>query len=158
MPDRSRLHELVDTLPEAAIAMEEGGLEHLQMWPPSAPPQVRAINEAHMQRMRESMRPGTAGGGGGGGSYRMGPGGRIEHGHQSNSHWEGDAVVIESHRFHAGHELVIEERVRLVDGTQLAYSHEITGPDGSTERHEIEDHRINASRVQLAQGNAPDTN
>ena len=51
-----------------------------------------------------------------------------------------------------------EERVRLVDGTQLAYSHEITGPDGSTERHEIEDHRINASRVQLAQGNAPDTN
>jgi len=83
------------------------------------------------------MRQGTAGGGGGGGSYWMGPGGQIESGHQSNSHWEGDAVVIETHRFHAGHELLIEERMCLVDATHLAYAHKTTGPDGSTERHEI---------------------
>ena len=137
MPDPSRLHELVDTLPDAAIAVAQDGLEHFQTWPPSEPPQVRTIREAHRQRMRESMRHVTVAGGGGGGSYRMGPGGRIEYGHQSNGHWEGDAMVIETHRFHAGHELVIEERVRLLGGTQLAYSHEITGPDGSIERHEI---------------------
>ena len=35
-------------------------------------------------------------------------------------------MVIETHIFHAGHELVIEGRVRLLGGTQLAYSHEIT--------------------------------
>src|ERR1017187_10584933 len=99
---RFSAEQIVTVLRQIEVSMAQGGLEHLQTWPPSAPPQVRAINEAHMQRMRESMRPGTAGGGGGGGSYRMGPGGRIEHGHQSNSHWEGDAVVIESHRFHAG--------------------------------------------------------
>jgi hypothetical protein len=56
--------------------------------------------------MLRSMRPGTVGGGGGG-SYRMGPGGRIEYGHQSHGHWEDDVVVIVTHRFHAGHELVM---------------------------------------------------
>ena len=108
MSDRSRLHELVDTVPEAALAVAQGGLEHLQTWPPSEPPQVRAIREASRERMRQSMRPGTGGCGGGGGSYRMGPGGRIEYGHQGHSYWEEDAVVVETHRFHAGHELVIE--------------------------------------------------
>jgi hypothetical protein len=67
----------------------------------------------------------------------MGPGGRREYGHQSYSYWEGDAVIVVTHRFHAGHELVIEERLRMVDGAQVAYSHEITGPDGTTDRREV---------------------
>ena len=41
------------------------------------------------------------------------------------------------HRFHVGHELVIEERPRMVDGTHLSYSHKITGPDGNTDRREV---------------------
>jgi hypothetical protein len=137
MPDRSRLHELVDTLPEAALNVIQGALEHFQTWPPQEPRQVRAIREANRKRMQQSLRPGTGGGGGGGG-YQVGPGGRVEYGHQSHSHWEDDAVVIETHRFHAGHELVIEERLRLADrGTKLVYVHLVTGPDGMVARHEI---------------------
>jgi hypothetical protein len=137
MLDRSRLHELIDTLPEAAIALAQGSLEHLQTWPPQEPPQAREFREHQLERMRGLIRPGTGGGGGGGGSYRMGPGGRREYGHQSYSYWEDDAVVVVTHRFHAGHELLIEERLRLVDGTRLTYSHKITGPDGTTDRREV---------------------
>jgi len=137
MPDRSRLHELVDALPDAAIALAQGSLEHLQNWPPQEPPQAREIREEHLERLRRSIRPGTGGSGGGGGGYRVGPGGRLEYGQQSHSHWEGDTVVVVTHRFHAGIELVIEERLRLANGAQLAYTHEITGPDGTTEQHEM---------------------
>ena len=130
MPDRSRLHELVDTLPVAALAVAQGSLEHLQVWPPQPPAQWRAMRDSDLERMRGATRPGTIGGGGGGGHYRMGPGGRIEYGAHSHSHWEDDAVVVITHRFHAGHELVIAERMRLVDdGARLAYSHSVTGPD-----------------------------
>jgi hypothetical protein len=69
------------------------------------------------------------GGGGGGGSYRLGRGGTLEYGHQSHSHWEGDTVVVVTHRFHTGRELVIEERLRLVGEAQLSYTHQITGPN-----------------------------
>jgi hypothetical protein len=135
MPDRSRLHELVDTLPEAALALIQGALEHFQTWPPKEPRQVRAIREANRKRMPQSLRPGTGGGGGG---YHLGPGGRVEYGHQSHSHWEDDTVVVVTHRFHASHELVIEERLRLTDrGTKLVYVHLVTGPDGMVARREI---------------------
>jgi len=138
MTDRARLHELVDTLPEAALNVAQGALEHWQTWPPQEAPQARAIREAHREKMRQAMRPGTAGGSGGGGSYNLGPGGRIEYGHQSHSHWDGDTVVIETHRFHAARELVIEERLRLADdGRKLVYIHSIIGPDGTTDRREI---------------------
>jgi hypothetical protein len=134
MLDRARLHELVDNLPEAAITLAQGALEHMQTWPPSEPPQVRAIKEARLERMRQSMRPGAFGGA----HYRMGPGGRVEYGHQSHSHWESDAVVTETHRFHAGLELVIEERLRLDNRMRmLIYTHEITGPDGTKDTHEV---------------------
>jgi hypothetical protein len=138
MSARSRLHDLVDTLPDATLNLAQGALEHFQNWPPRESPQVRALRDASMERMEQSMRPGTGGGGGGGGIYRFGPGGRIEYGHQSHSHWEDDAVVIVTHRFHAGHELVIEERLRVADGgTKLVYVHSITGPDESTDRCEV---------------------
>jgi len=91
-----------------------------------------------MERMRQSMRPGTAGGGGGGASYRMGPGGRIEYGQQSHSHWEGDTVVVITHMFHAGHELVVEERLRLDAATnRLLYTHQVSGPGGVSNTREI---------------------
>jgi hypothetical protein len=134
MPDRPRLHELVGSLPDATRNLAQGALEQFQTWPP----QVRGIREANMDRMRRSMCPGTGGGGGGGGSYRMGPGSRIEYGHQSHSHWEDDAVVMVMHRFHAGHELVIEERLRLAEGvTKLEYVHSISGPGGTADRREV---------------------
>jgi hypothetical protein len=136
MPDRSRLHELVDTLPEATIALAQGSLEQLHTWPPQEPPQVRELREQQLERMRGSIRPGTRDGGSGGGSYRMGPGGRCEYGHQSHSYWEGGAVLVVTYRFHAGHKL-IEERLRMVEGTHLAYCHSVTGPDGITDQREM---------------------
>ena len=45
----------------------------------------------------------------------MKPGGRIEYGGHSHTHWEDATAVIVTHRLHAGHELVIEEWMRLVD-------------------------------------------
>jgi hypothetical protein len=132
MLNRSRLHELVDSLPEAALAVAQGALENFQTWPPKQSAQLAAI------RMRRSMRPGTAGTGGGGGGHFMGPRGRIEYGGHSYSHWEDDAAVVTTHRYHAGHELVIEERMRLVgDGARLTYSHSVTGPDATNNQREI---------------------
>ena len=89
--------------------------------------------------MERATRPGSGGGSGGGGVYRFGPAGRIEYGHQGHSYWEGDTVVIETHRFHAGHELVIEERLHLASGgRKLVYGHSISGPGGKVDAREIE--------------------
>ena len=68
----------------------------------------------------------------------MGPGGRIEQGSFGHTHWEDQVAVTTTHRFHGGHELVIEERLRLVDrGTKLVYDHLVTGPDETADRREI---------------------
>jgi hypothetical protein len=77
MPNRSRLYELVDSLPEAALAVAQGALEHFQTWPPKRPAQLAAIEKANKDRMHRSMRPGTLGTGGGTSGYFMGPGDRI---------------------------------------------------------------------------------
>lgn len=91
-----------------------------------------------MERMRQSVRPGTSGSGSGSGSYQTGPGGRIEYGAQSHSHWEDDTVVVVTYRFHAGHEVAIEERLRLDPATHnLVYTHEAAGPDGTKHSREI---------------------
>jgi hypothetical protein len=138
MPNRSRLHELNDSLPEAALAVAQGSLERFQTWPPKKPAQLAAIDKANEDRMQRSMRPGTLASGSGTHGYDMGPGDRIEYGHHSHTHWEDDAVVLMAHRFHAGHELVIEERFRLVeDGRRLTYSHSVTGPDATNHKREI---------------------
>jgi hypothetical protein len=137
MPDRSRLHELVDSLPEAALAVAQGALERFQTWPPKRPAQLAAIDKANMDRMLRSTGPMLASGSGTQ-SYDMGPGDRIEYGHHSRTHWEDDAVVLTTHRYHAGHELVIEERFRFVeDAGRLTYSHSVTGPDAINHKREI---------------------
>jgi hypothetical protein len=138
MQDRTRLHELVDTLPDDALDVAQGALEHWQTWPPQEPPQARAIREDWQSRMRQGIRTGSVSGSGGGGRYNMGPGGRIGYGHHSHSWWDGDTVVIETHRFHAGHELVVEERLRLADdGTKLVYVHSVNTPGGTADAREI---------------------
>jgi hypothetical protein len=64
MPNRSRLHELVDSLPEAALAVAQGALERFQTWPPKKPAQLAAIDKANMDRMLRSTGPMLASGGG----------------------------------------------------------------------------------------------
>jgi hypothetical protein len=65
MPNRSRLHELVDSLPEVALAVAQGSLERFQTWPPKKPVQLAAIDKANEDRMQRSMRPGTLAAGSG---------------------------------------------------------------------------------------------
>src|ERR1019366_2156743 len=120
-PDRTHLHELVDTLPDAALNLIQGALEKFQTWPPldwgQEPERFREIREENRQRVRQSNPPGTGGGSGGRqGSFIPGPGGRIEHGSFEHEYWEGSSVVAVRHLFHGGSELVVEERMRLTDG------------------------------------------
>jgi len=72
-PSVSHLHALIDTLPEAAIPVVRGMLERLQTWPPSEPPEARAIKKAGVERLRQTARPGGRGSGGG---YNIGPAGK----------------------------------------------------------------------------------
>ena len=64
---REELHQLVDTLPEAALDPAEKALQHFQIWPRQPPPEIERMREEHQERMLRSMRPGTSGTGGGGG-------------------------------------------------------------------------------------------
>ncbi|MBZ5586547.1 MAG: hypothetical protein LAQ30_31055 [Acidobacteriia bacterium] len=142
MPNRTRLHQLLDTLPEPALNMMQGALENFQSWPPvdwgKEPERFRELRESNRDRVRQSS-PGIGGGSGGFmDGYVPGPGGRVEYGSFRHSFWDGDSVVVETHRFHAGHELVIEERMRLTDGgTKLQYLHTVTGPDLTADRREM---------------------
>ncbi len=135
---REQLHQLVDTLPEAALEPAEKALQHFQMWPPQQPPEIERMHREHQERMRRGMRPGTGGTGGGGGSYSTGSGGRIEDGHFSFSRPEAGVNVIETHHFHKGHEITVTERLRMDDdGKALFYSTEIVGPKGKRQGQEI---------------------
>ena len=62
---REELHQLVDTLPEAALEPAKQSLQYFQIWPPQPPPRIEQMREAHRERFLLSMRPGTAGGAGG---------------------------------------------------------------------------------------------
>jgi hypothetical protein len=44
MPHRNSLHNLVDTLPEAALESIERVLQHHQKWPPQPPIDVRVVS------------------------------------------------------------------------------------------------------------------
>src|SRR5262245_19285834 len=135
---REQLHQLVDTLPEAALEPAEKALQHFQIWPRQPPPEVERMRREHHERMLQSMRPGTISGGGGGGSYSTGSGGRIENGRFSFSRWEDKTAVVETHNFQDGHEITVTERLRTGDdGKMLIYATEIVGPDGKAHNQEI---------------------
>jgi hypothetical protein len=137
---RDELHQLVDTLPEAALEPAEKALQHFQVWPRQPPPapEIERMNREHHERMLRSMRPGTISGGGGGGSYSVGREGRIQNGRFSFTRWEERTQVVETHHFHEGHEITVTKRMRMDDdGKSLAYATEIVGPNGKTHRHEI---------------------
>jgi hypothetical protein len=86
------------------------------------------MQREHQDRMRRSMRPGTGGGGGGGGSYSVGSEGRIQNGHFSFTRPEDKTVVVETHRFHEGHEITITERLRMGDdGTESGPLRSLSG-------------------------------
>ncbi len=128
------MHQLIDTLPEQALQIVQGVLERFQVWPPAPPERPRRWEAEAAERTHRAKRLG--GGGIGGGGHRTVDG---QWGHDSTMYYEDTAQVIRTYRYDAGHELIIDERVRLSeDGERLQYSHAVTGPDGATHARDFE--------------------
>ena len=135
MPTRQELHALVDTLPDGAIEAAHRILSNLQVWPPAPPPDLQEMRkrmEVRRLEMRQGLKPGTTAGFGGSGGYDPTKGA----GSSSFQHWDGDTFVQETLRNHKGHELTIDERVR-VEGDRLIYKHDITGPGNKHDEREV---------------------
>jgi hypothetical protein len=134
--DRSDLHRLIESLPEGAFESAGTVLEHLQVWPPQPPPEIKRMEQfrqEQMEKMSQSLRPGTTGGGGGGGEIH--PGG---YGHTSHSRIEDGTSVLESLHFYDGHEIAVVERLKVAeDKKSIRYTHEAKGPKGEMHVNEI---------------------
>lgn len=140
MPNRESLHELIDTLPEAALESAERVLQNYQTWPPKPPIDVEKMRERvdHLLRRRGEELAARTGAGFvsarfGGRSFKADGDGRA-----SVCTSDGDTqVTLEIHIFR-GHRLEIEERLRLSEEKKLlVYTQEIKGPEGKTGRYEI---------------------
>jgi hypothetical protein len=141
MPTRESLHQLIDTLPEAALESAERVLRNYQTWPPEPSIAVeemrKRVDELFRKRGEEwaaRTGKGFAGSSHGRGSFRSDGDGSA-----SMSTSEGQTLVtLEIHVFR-GHRLEIEERLCLSDDKKsLLYSQQIKGPQGKESRHEIE--------------------
>jgi hypothetical protein len=148
MPTREELHHLIDSLPEEAIPAAHMGLMHFQTWPPPVPPEIEARAQAMERRTRERLErlraehPDSFGGGGGSMTLSTEPGSRIRARH-SFSYDDGGDDVQESTIVHDGTEFTLVERVRRDEaGRTISFIIELTGPDGTTARHE---HRYDLS-------------
>ena len=141
MPNRESLHELIDTLPEAALESAERVLQNYQIWPPKPPIDVekmrKRVDELFSRRGEElAARTGVgfASARTGGGSFKADGDGMA-----SMSTSEGETLVtLEIHIFR-GYRLEIEERLRLSEDKKLlVYTQQIKGPEGKKGLYEIE--------------------
>ena len=140
MPNRESLHELIDTLPEAALESAERVLRNYQTWPPT-PLDVENMRQRVDELFRQRVEERAAHTGTGFISSRT-SGGIFKpdgDGMASMSTSEGQTLVtLEIHLFQ-GHRLEIEKRLRLSDDKKsLVYTQQIKGPQGKEARHEIE--------------------
>jgi hypothetical protein len=144
MPTREELHQLIDSLPDEAIPLAHMALRQFQTWPPPFPPELDARAEAMERRARErsemlrAEHPNSAGGGIGIGAMTSStePGSRIR-GRHSFSYNDGGDDVRESTIVHDGSEFTLVERIRRdASAATLTFTLELTGPDGTTARHE----------------------
>jgi hypothetical protein len=139
MPTREQLQRLVLTLPEEALAPAHAALTELQTWPPPIPAELERVQQ-QAQAWMEEMRGQAAGGGGigaggGGGFWGMSSPGKVRGRHSFES-GDSDESVTVSHIVHDGCEFTLVERIRLVDSGRAQFVIELTGPDGTTARHE----------------------
>jgi hypothetical protein len=149
MATRDDLHQLVSTLPEGALDAAFTALTHMQTWPP---PELQELDrrasamEQQIEERLERLRQGGSGGGGGFASFRsfsvparsadVGPAFQ-QRGRQSSGHEEGDTSIYESHILYDEHEFVLVERITRDRRTPaVTFTIELTGPDGTTARHE----------------------
>jgi len=140
MPTRDELHQLVASLPDDALAAAQMALTHMQVWPP---PEFAKLEEesAHFeQRMKQRVErlrhEHPSSGGVGGGSFSVGP--RNERrGRDSFGYEDGGESVHESNIVHDDCEFTLIERIRRDrTGGTVAFVIDLTGPDGTTSRHE----------------------
>jgi len=130
MPNRESLHELIDTLPEAALESAERVLQNYQIWPPKPPIDVekmrKRVDELFSRRGQEL----AARTGAGFATARTGSGSFKADGEgmASMSTSEGETLVtLEIHIFR-GHRLEIEEQLRPSEGKKLLlYALQIKG-------------------------------
>ncbi len=115
---RARLHALVNSLPDSALLHATLSLGAIRRTG-AVPEHFREAREKIVERLRAQAA--------GGGSAVSFPGGT-----PASMRMRAGETVIESHRFHHGHEIALTERMRLSeDGRTLHYTVEVRGPQGS---------------------------
>jgi hypothetical protein len=141
MPNRKSLHELIDTLPEAALDSTERVLQNYQTWPPKPPIDVEVMRKRVEERFKKRGEEWAARTGAGFATARTGSGSFKADGDgmASMSTSEGETLVtLEIHIFR-GYRLEIEERLRLSEDKKLlVYAQQIKGPKGKKGLYEIE--------------------
>ena len=145
MATRDELLRLVSTLPDEALPVVHDMLTRMQTWPPPVPAAVdsAAVDfERRMEERMESLRrdhPFAGGGGFGSLTYEDGPSGgvRRRRGRQSVGYEEHGQSVHVSDIAYDDCDFRLTERIRreAVSDT-VSFTLELTGPDGTTTRHE----------------------
>ena len=148
MATRDELHQLVSLLPDEALPAAHAALTHFQTWPPPELVEMEQAAGDMERRMHEQiarLREGSGGGGGGVGSFSLGLGSSSvdrrprQRARYSSGYEHADESVHESAITHDAHEFTLIERIKATD-REVAFTIELTGPDGTTARHE---HRYN---------------
>jgi hypothetical protein len=140
MPTREELHQLVSSLPDDALFAAQMALTQMQVWPPPElarlEEQSKRVEERMKQRIERLRQDHPYSGGGGGGMF-MGGSGAQWRGRDSSSYDDDNESVHESAIVHDDCEFTLVERIRRdqVGGT-VTFVIELTGPDGTTVRHE----------------------
>jgi hypothetical protein len=141
MPSRDALHELIDTLPEAALESTQQILEGFQTWPPTPPVSVEQLRERvdEMLKTRADKWRARSGKSLSGSSFSLGNFKPDGDGMASMHTTDGPALVTFEIRIFHGYRLERKERLCLSDDENLLlYSQQINGPDGKENRYEME--------------------
>lgn len=119
-PDRAKIHEAMDRLPDASLTLIGNLLRYL---------------EGHGAQGKLPL-PGL----GAFACWNAGPSFEPSEGRYSSSRKEPDgATVVETRHTVRGHEIIVIERLRLSDdGKTLTYAHEIRGPGQQRQHHEFQ--------------------
>jgi hypothetical protein len=134
MPDRNSLHQLVDTLPEAALEAVARALELFQTWPPEMPRHAQNMKKRMMELIAE--RTARRGGMSGVASGSLTGDGNCVW--SADGSKDGAEVAIELRRFR-GHEFQMERRLGVSeDKRKLLYALLIKGPGGKEGHRETE--------------------
>jgi hypothetical protein len=138
MPDRDRIHKLVDSLPEEALQAGGAILSTRESWEPEPFPTLEEVRrhirksaeDAGKEMVDELTKKGV----------RILPNSDPRANcDAAGSAWEGGTEIIYRILKVQWQELEIEERFSINDDeSKLRYSHQVRGPDGKKESFEIE--------------------